>query len=98
MLTRTENWSTRGDDGRQTVESEIVAREGVSDATFLLEVHQITMARPAGPGRYVIMVSHEHVERVPSTIAGQDWRKGSEKAEGSTLKWQVRRDLAEYAT
>lgn len=97
VLTRTKIRSPRGDDGRQTVEFEIVAREDVSDATFLPEVHRMMMSRPAGPGRFIIAMSHGHVERIPLTIADHDREKGSGTADGAALKWQVWRRTTGYA-
>ena len=60
---------------------EIVAREDFSDATFLLRVRHPMMARAARPGQFVIVMSHEHGERIPLTIAAADparaanWRR-----------------------
>jgi len=56
---------------------EIVAREDFSDATFLLEFHHPLMARAAQPGQFVIVMSHEHGERIPLTIADFDREKGT---------------------
>lgn len=56
---------------------EIVAREDFSDATYLLEVHHPLMARAARPGQFVIVMSHEHGERIPLTIADYDADKGT---------------------
>jgi NAD(P)H-flavin reductase len=56
---------------------EIVAREDFSDATFLLEVHHPAMARAARPGQFVIVITHEHGERIPLTIADFDRDKGT---------------------
>ena len=97
MLTRAVDRTTRGNDGRQTVEVEIVAREDVSDTTFLLEVYYPMMARPGRPGRSVIMTSHEHVEQITLTIAGHGREKGSGTAEDSAPIWQIRRGTPGYA-
>ena len=56
---------------------EIVAREDFSDATYLLEVHHPLMARAARPGQFVIVMSHEHGERIPLTIADYDREAGT---------------------
>jgi NAD(P)H-flavin reductase len=48
---------------------EIVAREEFSDATFLLEILHPAMAKAARPGQFVIVLIHEHGERIPLTIA-----------------------------
>jgi NAD(P)H-flavin reductase len=56
---------------------EIVAREDFSDTTFLLEVKHPMMARAAQPGQFVIVMSHEHGERIPLTIADFDRGRGT---------------------
>jgi len=56
---------------------EIVAREDFSDATYLLEVYHPLMAKAARPGQFVIVMSHEHGERIPLTIADYDRAKGT---------------------
>jgi NAD(P)H-flavin reductase len=56
---------------------EIVAREDFSDVTYLLEIHHPLMARAARPGQFVIVMSHEHGERIPLTIADFDRAKGT---------------------
>ena len=56
---------------------EIVAREDFSDVTYLLEVHHPLMAKAAKPGQFVIVMLHEHGERIPLTIADYDVKKGS---------------------
>jgi len=48
---------------------QIVSREDFSDVTYLLEVRHPLMARAAKPGQFVIVMSHEHGERIPLTIA-----------------------------
>jgi NAD(P)H-flavin reductase len=71
------------DGGSQTVNEdresrfEIVAREDYSDVTFMLEVQHQLMARAAKPGQFVVVMSHEHGERVPLTIADFDSKKGT---------------------
>ncbi len=56
---------------------EIVAREDFSDATYLLEVRHPLMARAARPGQFVIVMSHEHGERIPLTIADYNREEGT---------------------
>ncbi len=56
---------------------EIVAREDFSDVTFLLEVRHPLMAKAARPGQFVIVIMHEHGERIPLTIADFDRDKGT---------------------
>ena len=56
---------------------EIVAREDLSDVTYLLEVHHPLMAKAAKPGQFVIVMLHEHGERIPLTIADYDIEKGT---------------------
>ena len=46
---------------------EVVAREDFSDVTYLLEVRHPLMARAAQPGQFVIVMAHEHGERIPLT-------------------------------
>lgn len=56
---------------------EIVAREDFSDVTYLLEIRHPLMAKAARPGQFVIVMSHEHGERIPLTIADFDRNKGT---------------------
>jgi sulfide dehydrogenase subunit beta len=56
---------------------EIVSREDFSDVTYLLEIHHPMMARAARPGQFVIVMSHEHGERIPLTIADFDAERGT---------------------
>jgi NAD(P)H-flavin reductase len=56
---------------------EIVARQDFSDVTYLLEVRHPMMARAARPGQFVIVMSHEHGERIPLTIADFDRDRGT---------------------
>lgn len=56
---------------------EIVTREDFSDVTFLLECYHPWMARAAQPGQFVMVMSHEHGERVPLTIADFDRDRGT---------------------
>ncbi len=55
----------------------IVAREDFSDVTYLLEVAHPMLARAARPGQFVIVMEHEHGERIPLTIADFDRDKGT---------------------
>ncbi len=55
---------------------EIVAREDFSDVTFLLEIHHPMLAKSARPGQFVVVITHEHGERVPLTIADFDRSRG----------------------
>jgi len=55
----------------------IVKREDFSDVTYLLEVEHPMMAKAAHPGQFVIVMLHEHGERIPLTIADFDRNKGT---------------------
>ncbi len=63
--------------GRESEGFEIVARDDFSDATYLLEIRHPLMARAAKPGQFVIVMLHEHGERIPLTIADYDAAKGT---------------------
>lgn len=56
---------------------EIVAREDLSETTFLIRVLHPAMARAARPGQFVIVLIHEHGERIPLTIADFDADAGT---------------------
>jgi len=56
---------------------EILRREDFSDVTFLLEIRYPLLARAAKPGQFVIVMEHEHGERIPLTIADFDREKGT---------------------
>jgi NAD(P)H-flavin reductase len=56
---------------------EIVTREDFSDVTYLLEITHPQMAKAARPGQFVIVMEHEHGERIPLTIADFDRDKGT---------------------
>ncbi|HEX4857417.1 MAG TPA: sulfide/dihydroorotate dehydrogenase-like FAD/NAD-binding protein [Usitatibacteraceae bacterium] len=58
-------------------EFEIVRRADFSDVTYLLEVHHPLMAKAARPGQFVIVMEHEHGERIPLTIADFDRDHGT---------------------
>src|SRR5512140_1412811 len=55
----------------------IVARKDYSDVTYMLEVAHPQMARAAKPGQFVIVMEHEHGERIPLTIADFDAERGT---------------------
>ena len=56
---------------------EIIAREDFSDVTYLLEIRHPLMAKAARPGQFVIVMLHEHGERIPLTLADFDRNKGT---------------------
>jgi NAD(P)H-flavin reductase len=56
---------------------EIVGREDYSDVTFLLEIRHPTMAKAAKAGQFVIVMEHEHGERIPLTLADFDPEHGT---------------------
>ena len=56
---------------------EIVAREDFSDVTYLLEIQHPLMAKAARPGQFVIVMLHEHGERIPLTLADFDRNRGT---------------------
>jgi NAD(P)H-flavin reductase len=56
---------------------EVVTRKDFSDVTYLLEVRHPMMAKAARPGQFVIVMAHEHGERIPLTIADFDRDKGT---------------------
>ncbi len=56
---------------------EIVTRDDFSDVTYLLEVRHPLMAKAAKPGQFVIVMDHEHGERIPLTIADFDRDRGT---------------------
>jgi sulfide dehydrogenase subunit beta len=56
---------------------EIVARQDFSDVTFLLEVRHPMLAKAARAGQFVIVMSSEHGERIPLTIADYDRERGT---------------------
>ena len=56
---------------------EIVNREDFSDVTYLLEIHHPLMAKAARPGQFVIVMEHEHGERIPLTLADFDVDRGT---------------------
>jgi NAD(P)H-flavin reductase len=55
----------------------IVAREDYSDVTYMLEVAHPQLAKAAKPGQFVIVMEHEHGERIPLTIADFDRERGT---------------------
>jgi NAD(P)H-flavin reductase len=62
---------------RQTSQFEIVRREDFSDVTYLLEIRHPLMAKAARPGQFVIVMEHEHGERIPLTLADFDPDRGT---------------------
>ncbi|MDP6774020.1 MAG: sulfide/dihydroorotate dehydrogenase-like FAD/NAD-binding protein [Rhodospirillales bacterium] len=54
-----------------------MAREDFSDVTFLLEVRHPMLAKTARPGQFVVVITHEHGERIPLTIADFDGTRGT---------------------
>jgi len=56
---------------------EVVTRLDFSDVTYLLEVRHPQMARAARAGQFVIVMEHEHGERIPLTIADFDRDRGT---------------------
>lgn len=69
--------SGRTDDGQGTRVGKIITRQDFSKSTFLLEFHHPMMARAARAGQFVIVIPHEHGERIPLTIADFDREKGT---------------------
>ena len=55
----------------------IVTRQDFSDTTYLLEILHPLMARAAKAGQFVIVIPHEHGERIPLTIADFDQERGT---------------------
>jgi sulfide dehydrogenase subunit beta len=56
---------------------EIIARQDFSDVTYLLEFRHPLMAKAAQPGQFVIVMSSDHGERIPLTIADFDRQRGT---------------------
>ena len=56
---------------------EIVTRQDFSDVTYMLEILHPQMAKAARAGQFVIVMEHEHGERIPLTIADFDRDKGT---------------------
>lgn len=56
---------------------EIVTREDFSDVTFMIDFCHPMMAKAARPGQFVIVIPHEHGERIPLTIADFDLARGT---------------------
>jgi len=63
--------------GRTASSFRIVAREDFSDVTYLLEIEHPMMARAARAGQFVIVMAHEHGERIPLTLADFDRQRGT---------------------
>jgi NAD(P)H-flavin reductase len=64
-------------DAKNLSSFEIVTREDFSDVTFLLEIRHPLMAKAARPGQFVIVMPHEHAERIPLTLADFDRDNGT---------------------
>jgi sulfide dehydrogenase subunit beta len=88
-------------EGQGAVMCEIVAREDFSDVTYLLEISHPMMAKAAKPGQFVIVIPHEHGERIPLTIADFDRAAGTItlviQAVGKTTK-QMQQELTVGST
>jgi NAD(P)H-flavin reductase len=56
---------------------EIVARDDYSDVTYMLEIRHPLMAKAARAGQFVIVMEHEHGERIPLTLADFDAERGT---------------------
>jgi len=56
---------------------EIVTREDYSDVTYMLEILHPQMAKAARAGQFVIVMEHEHGERIPLTLADFDDEQGT---------------------
>ena len=56
---------------------EIVGREDYSDVTYELEIRHPVMAKAAKAGQFVIVMEHEHGERIPLTLADFDPEAGT---------------------
>ena len=56
---------------------EIVSRQDFSDVTYLLEISHPQMAKAAKPGQFVIVMEHDHGERIPLTLADFDPERGT---------------------
>ncbi len=67
----------RGGDGFAAASFEIVRREDFSDVTYLLEIRHPRMAKAAKPGQFVIVMEHDHGERIPLTLADFDPERGT---------------------
>ena len=67
----------RGGGGFAAASFEIVRREDFSDATYLLEIRHPRMAKAAKPGQFVIVMEHDHGERIPLTLADFDPERGT---------------------
>ena len=65
------------DDGNAASGFPIQTRTDFSDTTFLLEIGHRAMARAARPGQFVIVIAHDHGERIPLTIADFDRDAGT---------------------
>ena len=85
-------------EAREPSRFEIVRREDFSDVTYLLEIRHPLMAKAAKPGQFVIVMEHEHGERIPLTLADFDPDRGTVtlvvQAVGKTTREMHERCLA----
>ncbi|HLW83079.1 MAG TPA: sulfide/dihydroorotate dehydrogenase-like FAD/NAD-binding protein [Candidatus Acidoferrales bacterium] len=69
---------------------EIVSREDFSEVTYSISIRHPLLARSAGPGQFVMVMSHEYGERIPLTLADFDRQEGTvtlvTQAVGKTTK------------
>ena len=73
----TAHWETAMAQANEGSGFRIIAREDYSDVTYMLEVAHPMMAKAAKPGQFVIVMEHEHGERIPLTIADFDRARGT---------------------
>ena len=66
-----------GPDGIVASNFPILERTDFSDSTFMLDILHPAMAKAAQPGQFVIVISGDHGERIPLTIADFDRERGS---------------------
>ncbi len=76
----------------------IIDRQDFSDVTFLIEVYHPALAKAAQPGQFVLVIPHQHGERIPLTIADFDRDAGTItmviQAVGKTTREMQRTSLA----
>jgi NAD(P)H-flavin reductase len=77
MVTTSEGHDSVRGGGAAAAPFEIVRREDFSDVTYLLEIDHPRMAKAAKPGQFVIVMEHDHGERVPLTLADFDPVRGT---------------------
>ena len=64
-------------DTQQEERYDIVAREDFSDVAYSLVIRHPLLAQAARPGQFVIVMSDEHGERIPLTLADFDRARGT---------------------